>query len=280
VAVEVGPPEADEVELVAVAISIKDFKIDGPRRVACLSLRYQVAQKLHAVTERPQDRENQRFWDLIDLILLRGLIEDLQRVDDACREIFANRGTHPRPPPLHVPESWAEPFARPAAELEFPITDVYAAAEEVRELIASIAAGTPIRRPRVGQTWQRADGIRVHIQNLRPETADVSELNLEAGAASGAAINPAGFDEMVLIDDPAQPNWLIVIEAEHGGPVSAGNNHVQPGRFSRLPALAATADGGKWGEHREQALACETAASGGAARGTGLPTCVLLYPVE
>jgi hypothetical protein len=102
------------------------------------------------VTERPQDRENQRFWDLIDLILLRALIEDLQRVDDACREIFANRGAHPWPPRLHVPESWAEPFARLAAELELPITDVFTAAEGVRDLIASIAAGTPIRRPRVG----------------------------------------------------------------------------------------------------------------------------------
>jgi hypothetical protein len=137
--VEVGPPEADEVELVPVAISIEDFKIDGPRQVACLSLRYQVAQKLHAVTERPGGRENKRFWDLIDLILLRALIEDLRRVGDACREIFAIRGTHPWPPRLHVPESWAEPFARLAA-----------AAEEVRDLIVSIDAGIPIRRSRVG----------------------------------------------------------------------------------------------------------------------------------
>ena len=38
---EVGPPEADEVELVPAAISIEDFKLDGPRTVACLSLRYQ-----------------------------------------------------------------------------------------------------------------------------------------------------------------------------------------------------------------------------------------------
>jgi hypothetical protein len=251
--VEVGPPEADEVELVAVAISIEDFKIDGPRQVACLSLRYQVAQKLHAVTERPEGRENQRFWDLIDLILLRALIEDLRPVRDACREIFATRGTHPWPPRLDVPESWVEPFARLAAELEFPIADVYGAGEELRDLIASIDAGMPIRRPRVGQTWRRADGIRVHIRDLRPETADVSEFDPETGTTSGNAINPADFDEMVLIDDPPRPNWLIVVEATYGGPVSdalrrigtieaAGNEIVSEALASTVTVRVVAAD--------------------------------------
>jgi hypothetical protein len=40
-------------------------------------VRYQIAQKLHAVTERPSGRENARYWDLIDLLLLRGLVEAL-----------------------------------------------------------------------------------------------------------------------------------------------------------------------------------------------------------
>lgn len=37
---EVTRPEVAEVELVPVAISIADFKLDGPSCVACLSLRY------------------------------------------------------------------------------------------------------------------------------------------------------------------------------------------------------------------------------------------------
>ncbi|MGH2871723.1 MAG: nucleotidyl transferase AbiEii/AbiGii toxin family protein [Solirubrobacteraceae bacterium] len=102
---EVGPPEADEIELVPVAISIEYFKLDGPQRVAFLSLRYQIAQKLHAVTERPGGRENQRFWDLIDLILLRALIDDRRRVGDALPRDLRRRGTHLWPPSLHVPGS-------------------------------------------------------------------------------------------------------------------------------------------------------------------------------
>lgn len=143
---EVGPPEADEVELVPVAIGIEDFKVDRPQRVACLSLRYQVAQKLHAVTEQPEDRENLRFWDLMDLILLRALLQDLGAVREACVEIFAARATHAWPPALHVAPGWAEPFTRLAVEHNFPITDVHAAADEVRLLIASIDVSLSVDR--------------------------------------------------------------------------------------------------------------------------------------
>jgi hypothetical protein len=138
---EVGPPEAEEAELVPVAISVEDFKLDGPTRVACLSLRYQVAQKLHAVTEQPRGRENKRFWDLMDLILLRDLIADRAAVREACVEIFATRQTHGWPPQLNVPESWVQPYARLAADHDFPVADVHAAAGEIRALIATIDAG-------------------------------------------------------------------------------------------------------------------------------------------
>jgi hypothetical protein len=60
----------------------------------------------------------------------------------------------------------------------------------------------------------------VHIDGLRPETADVSESNPDTAATSRNAIDPADLDEMVLIDDPAHPNWLIVVEAKYGGPAS------------------------------------------------------------
>jgi hypothetical protein len=77
---EIARPEADEIELVPVAVGIGDFGLDGPEEVACLSLRFQVAQKLHAVTEHTPGRENLRFWDLIDLMLLEELIgNDLTR---------------------------------------------------------------------------------------------------------------------------------------------------------------------------------------------------------
>ncbi|MEX0973585.1 MAG: nucleotidyl transferase AbiEii/AbiGii toxin family protein [Solirubrobacterales bacterium] len=135
-------PEATEPELVPVAIGIADFKLDGPERVTCLALRYQVAQKLHAVTEQPDGRANHRFWDLIDLQLQHELLgEDLARVREACAEIFAGRDLQPRPPELVVPDDWREPYAAAAGELDASLPlDVDAAADQVRHFIAAIDA--------------------------------------------------------------------------------------------------------------------------------------------
>ncbi len=141
---EVAQPEADEPELVPVAISIADFKLEGPDRVACLSLRYQIAQKIHAVTERPEDRDNLRYWDLIDLILLRELLDaELSVVREACVKTFQLRGTHPWPPQLDILDGWREPYAATAAEIEADLPEeVEAAAEEVRAFIAAIEAAS------------------------------------------------------------------------------------------------------------------------------------------
>lgn len=139
---EVAPPEGAEPELVPVAISVADFKMDSPSVVACLSLRYQIAQKLHAVTERPRDRENLRFWDLIDLVLLREILPgDLASVREACVQTFATRNTHAWPPDLDVPDFWADPYAAAIEEVDrdLPAT-VAEGAAVVREFIAEIDA--------------------------------------------------------------------------------------------------------------------------------------------
>ena len=144
-AVEIARSEADESDLVPSAISLADFKLDSPKRVTCLSLRYQIAQKLHAVTEQPAGRANLRHWDLIDLILLRALLaEDLWRVRDACVETFKDRGTHDWPPTLKVPDTWSEPYRRDVNEISADLPeDVQAAAEAVAEFIAVIDGARP-----------------------------------------------------------------------------------------------------------------------------------------
>lgn len=136
----VAQPEATESELVPVEIGIADFKLDGPEKVACLSLRYQVAQKIHAVTEQAGGRINHRYWDLIDLLLQRELLGgDLIRVREARFEIFTGRDLHPWPPELMVPKEWHGPYAAVAEELEADLPpDVDAAAEAVRNFIAAI----------------------------------------------------------------------------------------------------------------------------------------------
>jgi hypothetical protein len=106
--------------------------------IRCLSLRYQIAQKLHAVTQRFEERENDRFRDLIDLIICRDLVVDLAEVREACVDTFDARGQHAWPPTLEVPDSWVEPYSAMAEEMDFPVTDVGAASAQVREFIGTI----------------------------------------------------------------------------------------------------------------------------------------------
>jgi Nucleotidyl transferase AbiEii toxin, Type IV TA system len=143
--IEIARPEADESDLVPSAISLADFKLDSPERVTCLSLRYQIAQKLHAVTEQPDGRANLRHWDLIDLILLRDLAgEDLSRVRDACVQTFEDRGTHAWPPTLQVPEAWSEPYRVDVNEIGANLPDdVRTAGEAVTDFIAAIEVARP-----------------------------------------------------------------------------------------------------------------------------------------
>lgn len=143
--IEIARPEGSsggEPEVVPAAISVRQFGLDSPQRVAVMSVRYQIAQKLHAVTEQPPERENARYWDLIDLLLLRGLLDDLLPVRVACVEVFEHRQTHPWPPELAVPDSWEQPYTTEAQALKFTPTDVHEAAAEVRAFIIEIDAAT------------------------------------------------------------------------------------------------------------------------------------------
>ncbi len=74
--VEVAPVEAggDEIEEIA-AHDPSSIGLEGPDVIPALAVRWQIAQKLHAVTELPlrPGGENPRYWDLIDLQLLQAL---------------------------------------------------------------------------------------------------------------------------------------------------------------------------------------------------------------
>ena len=138
---EASGPEAgsDETEQIG-AFSLTQLGLDGPDEVACQSLRYQIATKLHAVTERFDDRENDRFRDLIDLLLLRDLEPDLTPLAEACRDVFTSRGKQPWPPRLTVEPSWPDEYRALAFDLDFAVGDVTEAATLVQELIDQIAA--------------------------------------------------------------------------------------------------------------------------------------------
>jgi Nucleotidyl transferase AbiEii toxin, Type IV TA system len=118
--------------------------IEMPAEIPCVSLRYQIAQKLHACTQVFDDGPaNSCFRDLIDLLLLRELLtaDDLPSVRAACVETFELRATHPWPPAVATEAGWAPAYAQLAAAAGFHVTDVEDAAERVRAFIAEIDRG-------------------------------------------------------------------------------------------------------------------------------------------
>ncbi len=142
--VEVSPPEGQAHEPESIrALSVSEFGLIGPAEVVCLSLRFQIAQKIHACTERLADHENERVHDLIDLQLMQELIEDYSHVRDACIETFDLRGTHAWPPTLTPEPTWPETYVSLAAELDFPVKDIADAIVRVQALIDTIQRAEP-----------------------------------------------------------------------------------------------------------------------------------------
>lgn len=78
---------------------------------------------------------NDRFKDLVDLLLIEELIQDHDALRRACVDLFALRNTHPWPPFVEAPGSRVEPFRRMAVEVDLPVTDVNEAAFRIRRLL-------------------------------------------------------------------------------------------------------------------------------------------------
>lgn len=123
------------------ATDLSELGLDGPEYIHCLATRFQIAQKIHAVTAPPPEgRQNDRYRDLVDLWLLRELGTDLVLVRQACEDVFRARAMHAWPPDVYVPDQWADPFGRLAGEVGLPTTDVNEAADALRAYIDGIAA--------------------------------------------------------------------------------------------------------------------------------------------
>lgn len=76
---EIAPAEGaagQEIDRVP-GVPLEHVGLQGIDHVPCVSIRYQIAQKLHACTEDPAPgASNDRSRDLIDLLLLRGLLRE------------------------------------------------------------------------------------------------------------------------------------------------------------------------------------------------------------
>jgi hypothetical protein len=147
VMLELAPVEGNmgtELDRIA-GVQMDALQVPVPETVNCVSLRYPVAQKLHACTEVFDDGpENDPFRDVMDILLVEDLLSDvgLAHVRDACVDILAVRDKHTWPPELTIYGSWRAPFAQLARENGFMPEDIDEAAAELRNLISDIDAAT------------------------------------------------------------------------------------------------------------------------------------------
>lgn len=146
VPMEVAAPEGDALHRVdTVEVTLDPVGLPAPPTVSCLSVRYQIAQKLHACTD-PLDgqRPNDRAHDLADLILLEELVDDegLVEVRSACVDVFTIRDRHPWPPALVAPPHWPVLWEAIVEENRFPVVALDDAIDRVRTLIRRIDAAT------------------------------------------------------------------------------------------------------------------------------------------
>jgi nucleotidyltransferase AbiEii toxin of type IV toxin-antitoxin system len=146
VPVEVAP---DEAGLAAEHDPVQPAELDGltalglprPDPVPCITIRWQLAQKVHACTD-PLDglAPNDRARDLPDILILAALITDdyLPSVREACRAVFAARDGHAWPPVLVIQPHWPTLYAAASAGLEDLPGTVEEAAEAVRAFIRQV----------------------------------------------------------------------------------------------------------------------------------------------
>ena len=138
---EGGSGAADTIEYADGSPDLSVFGLPDVDRVALLPLPYQIAQKIHACTEPKDGKDNDRFRDLVDLILLDDLVVDgdLGRVLDACLDVFSLRGTHAWPPNVTVHPLWPDQYRALSEGMDFPVTDVNEAAAAVEAIVVRIS---------------------------------------------------------------------------------------------------------------------------------------------
>ena len=145
VQVDLAPADDIDVETERLpGIPLSAFGLTGPPDVVCLSLRFHVAQKFHGMTKTSDDgRDNDRFRDAVDLLLLKNLIprDDLAAVRNACEDTFRIRAKHTWPPAIALPGHWSGPFRSMAASVGLETTSLEDAQRELQALLDAILRG-------------------------------------------------------------------------------------------------------------------------------------------
>jgi hypothetical protein len=123
------------------AFSLKPFGIEGPDFLPCMALPKQIAQKLHAVTEVLSDgKTNDRFRDLVDIVMLSALVPPSIELRTVCEETFSIRGKHGWPPNVVTYPDWVAPMEKRAEEMALDHRTAEEIVRHVSEYVRAIAA--------------------------------------------------------------------------------------------------------------------------------------------
>ena len=123
------------------APDLSAFGLTAASTFPCMPLRRQIAQKLHAVTEVPDSGEpNQRFRDLVDLVLLSAIEPPTPQLRDVCEETFRVRDRQKWPPTIAARPEWVEPLEALAREIGLAHTDAEAIVQHVTQYVTEIAS--------------------------------------------------------------------------------------------------------------------------------------------
>jgi len=118
---EIG--DADSVEMRELPQKIKDIfaalNFPEPRPIPLMTIPFQIAQKLHGVTQRG----NSRVRDLIDLqLIVESEDVDYKATAAVCRRLFKYRRMHTWPPKVVKAEDWDGIYANQRGELRVAAT--------------------------------------------------------------------------------------------------------------------------------------------------------------
>ena len=139
--IDLGPGEAQEVDLVEPAITgLTEMGLPMTSRVRCLGINEQTAQKLHACTGPQRDP---RARDVLDILLVAKLGRlDYVRARAAAERIFTERATHPFPPDPSLPAEWRRELENLAQELGYATANAEEIEAKFAVVVQAIAAAS------------------------------------------------------------------------------------------------------------------------------------------
>ena len=143
VPIEVSTVEAGNADQFDILTSDALGLVGGPTQVSvpCMTVPWQIAQKLHAVTAVLEDgRVNDRAHDLVDLQLLEGLLPDidLPSTRSASIAVFEARAQHPWPPTVAALPHWPPIYSGALEGLDH--LELAATADEAAQVVQRFVA--------------------------------------------------------------------------------------------------------------------------------------------